>query len=693
MAEAHPGLETNGAHETPTPQPQSPSNDLDASPTPMANYPAKRKSRQRLLRGISRISSSPSLAQLGRSRAASVPYGSRPSLSCVSLISPATPDTPISSHAYPSSPSSPGTYSTAPSSRPASPGVETTTAEGIEGVLGIRKVERDSQCRLPTTGTAALPQDLVVAAPYRRRTPALRWSLIPIEIKVHVLSFLISKELVRVSCVSKDFYRLCFDGQLWTRLDASEFYNEIPPDSLTKLVQATGSFIRDLNLRGCIQIEKASRAEAIVSACHNLVNANLEGCKNLQKTALHSLLRMNERLTTINLTGLGAATNKTCYIIADHCPQLQSLNVSWCKQLDTQGLIAVVCGCRLLRDLRAGEVRGLASAQFARTLFQTNRLERLTLCGCEDLTDAALKTIVHGTDPEIDFMTDRPLVEPRKLRHLDLSRCSRVSNQGIKALAHFVPHLEGLQLNRCTSITNEGLTPLVATTPRLTHLELEDIGTLNDSFLAQSLSKAPCAPVLQHLSVGYCENVGDIGLVSVIKNCRKLASVVMDNTRISNATLRAAVETVKCRSPRTLQPGYFPPVGLRMDVYDCQNITWAAVVDVLSHNADMKSTTSPLTEKASLSYPTEVIALKCFYGWQMTVDEHMKRVQRCDFSSASRLCVKWKEYMQATEEAGVSGTGLRRRRRRAREAQQVHADEESGTGRRRARTLGSCVVM
>jgi F-box/leucine-rich repeat protein 2/20 len=102
-------------------------------------------------------------------------------------------------------------------------------------------------------------------------------------------------------------------------------------------------------------------------------------------------------------------------------------------------------------------------------------------------------------------------------------------------------------------------------------------------------------------------------------------------------------------------------------------------------------------------FPKEIIELKCFYGWQMTVDEHTKRVLRGDLAAAARLDRKWAEYMMATEEAGAGGAGARRRRRRAREAERLYNDdEEDGDGsggvgplggrRRRARS-GGCIVM
>jgi len=99
--------------------------------------------------------------------------------------------------------------------------------------------------------------------------------------------------------------------------------------------------------------------------------------------------------------------------------------------------------------------------------------------------------------------------------------------------------------------------------------------------------------------------------------------------------------------------------------------------------------------------------MKCFYGWQMTVEEHYKRVMAANWPSAIRLERKWADYMMANEEAGAGGAGARRRRRRAREAERafLQAEEDDDAtdagaaggafgrgGRRRARS-GGCVVM
>jgi F-box/leucine-rich repeat protein 2/20 len=182
-----------------------------------------------------------------------------------------------------------------------------------------------------------------------------------------------------------------------------------------------------------------------------------------------------------------------------------------------------------------------------------------------------------------------------------------------------------------------------------------------------------------------------------------------------------------------------PTTGLRLIAYDCSNVTWTGVREILSRNAEVITTTkaaelpplekhtpevistrispsssteqlTPPTRSASPrihvvrehAYPSQIIQLKCFYTYQPTVEEHTKRVLRGDFAAARRLEHKWAEFMIAQEEMGADGVGSRRRRRRAREAQMMHADEANlsvgggvgvGGGRRRRARSGGCAVM
>lgn len=703
--------------------------------------PPKLKGRHKLLQSLQRMSSSPTLARRGRSASTSgYRRDHKASLSCVSLSSPSYSPclgNGSSSQLYGDlgpRPVTPGFSRSPGDAQGANPrirlvdtdGPSVSTPRSVPLPFDVRPASQGS----PRTATpVGIKVEEEVTLPEPRPTRTLDfWGDMPQELKMEIFKHLTPQEIVRCSAVSKLWNEMCYDGQLWSKVDTTEYYSKIPSDVLVKLITSGGPFVRDLNLRGCIQMREkwSSDGERISDLCRNVVNFSLEGCR-IDRASIYSFLLRNPRLEYINVSGLSTVTNSTMKVIARSCPQLETLNISWCKNVDTTGLLRIVQSCGRLKDLRASEIRGFNDEKFTSALFELNSLDRLIMSRT-DLTDQSLKTLIHGKDPNIDVLTDRAIVPPRRLRHLDIHHCPEVTDAGLKSLAHNVPDLEGLQVSQCSELTDESVMDVIRTTPKLSHLELEDLENLTNSTLVE-LAKSPCAQYLEHLNISYCESLSDTGMLQVMKNCPRLRSVEMDNTRVSDLTLMEASYRIRRR-------GYsdeLPKVGLRLMIFDCANITWAGVKEVLSSNAYIpRASRKPVSTVVTVTQtsdsgsspetstfvtptstpsplptcPNEIIQLKCFYGWQMTVDEHTKRVLRGDLAAASRLDRKWADYMMATEEAGAAGAGARRRRRRAREAERLYnADEEEndtfsvgaitalGGRRRRAQSGSSCIVM
>lgn len=682
------------------------------------------------MHNIQRIASSPSLAKLTRSNSSSS-YRVKASVSCLSLNTAAA--SAYGSYGSPLSAGLSAGFSMSPTSSASTPGIQSPSfddkarfrffnSDARTSVLSPFEF-RPSSSRLGVTPGIkeeedyfSIPVTKTVTKTIQRRPGFNFWQELPSEIRTEVLSYLEPREVVQCSAVSKQWNKMCFDGQLWANLDTSDFYQDIPADALVKVITSAGPFVRDLNLRGCVQLREKWHTQGLVQACKNLENFSLEGCR-IDRQSIHCFLLQNTRLLHINLSGLAGATNSAMKVIAQNCPLLEHLNVSWCNNVDTRGLRRIVQACPNLRDLRAGEVRGWDDIDFMQSLFERNTLERLVLMNCDSLNDDSFSVLIEGKDSEMDYISGRPIVQPRKLKHLDLTRCRGITDKGINTCINNLPEMEGLQLNKLHNMTDDSLIALLPTMPKLSHLDLEELADLSNTVL-QTLANAPCAKVLRHISISYCENLGDAGMIPVLKNCTNLSSIDMDNTRVSDLALTEAAATLRDRSTRTTHSKERPTIGMRLAAYDCRNVTWTGIREVLSRNAEILSSRprtparrdSTTTEGPTVpqpvrtTYPSEIIQLKCFYNYQPTVEEHTKRVLRGDFNAAARLERKWAEFMIAQEEAGASGAGARRRRRRAREAQMMHADEADaganqgaggavGGGRRRRARSGGCTVM
>lgn len=732
-----------------------------ASPPPREDsvHP-KLKGRKKLLHGLQRMSSSQSLLRLHKTSSSGYKGAGKGSISCISLASSSASPYSQSFASSPYGSQISNEFSTAPASVPSTPGepqsVQSPKIRVVEKAQPVGRSPLSASVPTETKPGSRPATSAGIQSAYskpvslsRSATPPQTnsrqfrpdfnfWKDMPPELCGNVLRHLRPREIVRCSRVSKAWYEMCFDGQLWATLDTASFYSQIPADALTKIIKRAGPFARDLNLRGCVQLWDRWRGSNLADVCTNLENISLEGCR-IDRSAVHSMFFSNTRLVHINVQGLNVVTDSTMKMIGKHCPLLRHLNVSWCYNICTRGLRKVVEGCPNLEDLRAGEIRGMGDVGFMLELFKHNNLERLILMGCDSLTDESLTALMEGTDAERDYLTGYAIVPPRKLRHLDLSRCRQIGDQGLLSLVNNVPHLAGLQLAKCHAITDTSLVPLLRTLSELTHLDLEELDLLTNASLTE-LSKSPCKSRLQHLSISYCENLGDVGMLPVLKECNALTNLELDNTRISDLVLIEAASVVRARTPHQNLPispqnkNHIPRISLQMVVYDCQNVTWTGIREVLSRNSEIRTIAPPRTSHElrtrpfaqplqpgqlaqKHSYPTHLISLKTFYGYQPTVTEHMRRCLSGDFPKAQKLERKWAEYMIASEEAGAPGgfgpggfglfTGVlgRRRRRRVREAMGAALDETDDNGiaagiarRRRARSgggggTGGCFVM
>ena len=576
----------------------------------------------------------------------------------------------------------------------------------------------------------------------RSRGPSTSWLDIPPELKTKIFTYLEPKDIVRCSRVSRDWHRICYDGQLWSSFDVAGFDQRITADAIASIITKAGPFLCDLNLRGCVLLDKPGRRRALLDACTNLRSLSLKGCR-IDGTTIHSFLHAKDRLVLIDLSYHEGVTNNAMNIIAASCPKLERLNVSWCNNIDTHGLYRVVEACPKLKDIQASEVDGWDNIEFMQQLFLSNALERLVLTNCGSLTDESLAVLMQRRHSGAAIFSERPTNSPRKLNYLDLTQCLNISNRGIRKLVNNIPKMQNLKLSMCRGIVDETLVQLLPTTPVLTGLDLGELEQLTSAIL-HSLASSPCARHLRYLRVTDCNKIDDTGMLAVLRSCTNLWSLKMDGTPISDLVLIEAALMVNRRTRRTAiadNTPFLPSIGLRLSIHDCFEVTWIGIREILSRNAKVvtkiqgvelqqlaeqpacypkmatyvsnfpSSSTEQLTsfrhERSCAhrvpehTYPTEIIAI--FIGsskYQPVVHEHTNRVLRGEFSAAQRLEYKWAESTIAQESVGADSVGSWLRRRRARKAQKIYAEEEGRiaddgvrASSRWSAQSGSCALM
>lgn len=116
---------------------------------------------------------------------------------------------------------------------------------------------------------------------------------------------------------------------------------------------------------------------------------------------------------------------------------------------------------------------------------------------------------------------------------------------------------------------------------------------------------------------------------------------------------------------------------LRLVAYDCANITWSGIREILARNS--------AAEEGAL------IELKCFHLYQPVVTEHTRLVKRGETEKALETERVWVKEMMQAEEAGLGGGGAAGRLSRN-TLRRATALGWGGEGRRRSRGVG-CAIM
>ena len=411
--------------------------------------------------------------------------------------------------------------------------------------------------------------------------------------------------------MSKSWQSLVFDGELWTHIDLCSFPG-LPPTTVVRIVESAGTFIRSLNVTGHVHLLPESMSSITDDLCLSLpdnplaytqlTTLNLQGCFSLTTRSLHHLLVRSKYLETLCVRGLPAVTNTTCDIIGNFCPNITSLNMNRCVNMDAEGVRSLAGAANLrgehlkLKELRLCALRHVSDSMMRALGRAAPFLEVLDLSYARHLHNSALEAFVACEEfgDNYHLGVDTIIVSARDLgrettdsgptrfrrrvthlRHLALSFCVMLTDNACSNLAWSVPKLEFLELAGIgQDLKDGGLVRLIEQTPYIRRLDLEDASDIGNTVIA-ALTPGPVpitatSPIppkqpghaLQHLNISYASNITDDALLSLIRKCTNLTSLEADNTRMGSTVVREFVRLSRQRKA----------IDARVVAIDCRGI-------------------------------------------------------------------------------------------------------------------------
>ncbi|CAF2060749.1 hypothetical protein HID58_071948 [Brassica napus] len=239
------------------------------------------------------------------------------------------------------------------------------------------------------------------------------WKDIPVELLMKILNLVDDRTVIIASGVCSGWRDAISFGL--TRLSLSwckKNLNSLVLSLAPKLVKLQTLVLRQDNP----QLED-NAVEAIANHCHELQDLDLSKSLKLTDHSIYSLARGCTNLTKLNLSGCTSFSDTALAYLTRFCRKLKVLNLCGCVEAVSDNALQAI-----------GE--------------NCNEMQSLNLGWCENISDDGVMSLAYGC-PD--------------LRTLDLCGCVLITDESVVALANKCVHLRSLGLYYCRNITDRAM--------------------------------------------------------------------------------------------------------------------------------------------------------------------------------------------------------------------------------------------
>ncbi|KAG6833920.1 hypothetical protein H0H87_007931 [Tephrocybe sp. NHM501043] len=168
---------------------------------------------------------------------------------------------------------------------------------------------------------------------------------------------------------------------------------------------------------------------------------------------------------------------------------------------------------RFIRRLNLSTLSSHVKDDIMSTFASCDRLERLTLINCHNITDHALSRVLPGFP---------------NLVAIDLTGVVNTTDEAVIGLASAAKRLQGINLAGCSKVSDQGILAFAANCPMLRRVKLSGLHSLTDTSVS---AIAKSCPLLLEIDLNHCYLITDISLRDIWVN-----STHMREMRVSHCS-------------------------------------------------------------------------------------------------------------------------------------------------------------
>jgi F-box and leucine-rich repeat protein GRR1 len=355
--------------------------------------------------------------------------------------------------------------------------------------------------------------------PHRPHAAASR--LTP-KILINILKYLSSPRDIHATLLVSRSWCECSVELLWHKPSVPDV------NTLIKIMQVLSheeptftyaQFIRRLNFIS-VGLDMSDGIFGRLAPCTHLERLTLVGCSNLSDDVIARTVLYFPNLVAIDLSGVDSVTDRTIFALADSCRNLQGINLLGCRQVTSSSLCALADKCPTLLRVKLGGLVDLTDDSVSDFAVKCTRLLEIDLNGCwkisdrpvrdiwtrshnlremllsdcVELTDLAfpapqnIRDLPHGPDPfpqstSLPASDLPPLRLSRPLEHLrilDLTSCSKITDDAVEGIVSASPRLRNLVLAKCVQLTDRAIESICLLGKHLHYLHLGHASSITD---------------------------------------------------------------------------------------------------------------------------------------------------------------------------------------------------------------------
>lgn len=362
-------------------------------------------------------------------------------------------------------------------------------------------------------------------------------SRIPPEIMMNIFKHVTTtRDLLHCTRVSRKWCE-CAIELLWHKPNFPKY------GTMVKMGRVLGSqqqsftysrFIRRLNLMNLAQYLKDDVLFQFFH-CDRLERLTLVNCKGVSGELFMHFFARFQNLIAIDLTNCSQTTNNALIGLAHTASRLQGINLTGCSKVTDDGILALAGGCSLLRRVKLSNVSLITDAAVIGLAKSCPLLLEIDLNFCALVTDFGIRSLwqfsTHMREMRLSHcpeLTDNafpasPRIEQRALPDANPFPSLSPLELG-KALPPLIlnrsfDHIRMLDLTACSRLTDDAIEGIISHAPKIRNLVLSKCGLLTDKAV-ETISKLGRS--LHYLHLGHANKITDNSIRLLARSCTRL---------------------------------------------------------------------------------------------------------------------------------------------------------------------------